>query len=67
MRVIHEAAAAVYEKALALQPDQPDLRMSLGIAQLLAGDYRRGWRNYEARWQTPGFANPDPGVPPWLP
>jgi tetratricopeptide (TPR) repeat protein len=62
-----DAAAAVYEKALALQPDHPDIRMSLGIAQLLAGDYRMGWRNYEARWETSGIADaqPSPDLPPW--
>lgn len=44
-------AIAVYEKALALRPDQPGIRMSLGIAQLLIGDFAAGWANYEARWE----------------
>lgn len=53
----HEAIA-VYEKALALRPDNADLRMSLGIAQLMAGDFAAGWENYEARWHAAGFATP---------
>ncbi len=51
-------AIAVYEKALALEPDQADIRMSLGIAQLAAGDFDRGWGNYEARWSTATFSSP---------
>ncbi|MGH6622228.1 MAG: tetratricopeptide repeat protein, partial [Alphaproteobacteria bacterium] len=43
-------AVAVYEKALALQPGRPDIRTSLGIAQLLIGDFENGWTNYDARW-----------------
>lgn len=43
-------AVAVYEKALALQPGRPDIQTSLGIAQLLVGDFENGWTNYEARW-----------------
>ena len=62
----HEAIA-VYEKALALQPDRSDLRMSLGTAQLLVGDFRSGWANYEARWNEdmrPAW-RPDHGAPLW--
>ncbi len=51
-------AIAVYEKALALEPDQADIRMSLGIAQLAAGDFDRGWENYEARWSAATFSSP---------
>ena len=51
-------AIAVYEKALALEPGQADLRMSLGIAQLTAGDFDRGWKNYEARWRAASFSSP---------
>ena len=62
----HEAIA-VYEKALALQPDQPDIRMSLGIAQLATGDFANGWDNYEARRLSRGL-NPPPArsdAPTW--
>jgi tetratricopeptide (TPR) repeat protein len=62
-----QEAIAVYEKALALRPERPDLRMSLGIAQLLVGDFANGWANYEARWSTdmaPAW-RPDFGAPLW--
>ncbi|MCG8545528.1 MAG: tetratricopeptide repeat protein [Alphaproteobacteria bacterium] len=47
-----EEALAVYEKARALAPDNADIRMSLGITQLLLGDFTNGWANYEARWRA---------------
>ena len=47
-----EEALAVYEKALILAPDNADIRMSLGITQLLLGDFGNGWANYQARWQA---------------
>ena len=51
-----EEAIVRYEKALALAPETPDIRMSLGIAQLMLGDFEAGWQNYEARWLAPSFA-----------
>ncbi len=51
----HDAITA-YEKALALNPSHAGLRTSLGIAQLLVGDFENGWRNYEARWESTDFA-----------
>lgn len=60
-------AAAVYEKALALDPARADIRMSLGIAQLAAGDFDNGWVNYHARLQLTGAAGwrPETGLPTW--
>jgi Flp pilus assembly protein TadD len=60
-------AIAVYEKALALGPQWPNIRTSLGIAQLLAGDFANGWANYEARWQEDraGKWRPDMRLPRW--
>lgn len=52
-----DEAIAIYEKALALAPDNADIRVSLGIAQLMKGDYAAGWRNYEWRWQAPSFTS----------
>ena len=62
----HEAIA-VYEKALALQRERSDLRMSLGIAQLLVGDFADGWTNYEARWSQDlrQAWRPEFGAPQW--
>jgi tetratricopeptide (TPR) repeat protein len=60
-------AIAVYEKALALGPEQSDIRMSLGIAQLLVGDFANGWVNYDARWQGARAADwrPELRLPRW--
>lgn len=62
----HEAIS-VYEKALALEPNHPDLETGLGIAQLLTGDFPNGWANYEARLRMENSAKwrPDSGLPVW--
>lgn len=59
-------ALAVYEKALALQ-DRPDIRTSLGIAQLLIGDFENGWANYDARrdGDRASVRRPGYGAVPW--
>ena len=60
-------AIAVYEKALALDSNQADIRMSLGIAQLAAGDFANGWKNYDARWhgdRAPAWRSGH-GLPLW--
>jgi len=38
----------VCEKAIRLAPKVPHARFNMGQAQLLKGDYREGWKNYEA-------------------
>lgn len=40
------------ERALALEPGFGDARMNQCLLQLLQGDYRNGWRNYEVRWKV---------------
>lgn len=47
-----DEAMACYERALALKPEYAEARLSHALAQLLAGDFAAGWRNYESRWQT---------------
>ncbi|HAT36464.1 MAG TPA: hypothetical protein DCS82_12165 [Rhodospirillaceae bacterium] len=59
-----DEAITVYGKALSLQPDLAALRKSLGIAQLMKGDYTAGWQNYEARLEeTPCSSS----LPRWRP
>jgi len=62
----HEAIS-VYEKAIALQPESPDLRIGLGIAQLVTGEFKNGWANYEARLQLGKGPTWRPGhdMPQW--
>jgi hypothetical protein len=35
-----------------LKPDFYDAQMNVSLLQLLQGDYRSGWRNYEVRWKV---------------
>ena len=50
-----EAARNILERAAELAPQSPQVRWNLALSQLLLGDYRQGWANYEARWD--GCAN----------
>ena len=45
-----DEAAEVFAKALALRPDDPEIRFNLALAQLHLERFAEGWRNYEARW-----------------
>ncbi len=49
------AAEACYQAALALSPADPIIHWQRAQARLLAGDMVEGWREYEWRWQVPGF------------
>ena len=44
-----------YERAIALQPDYAQAHFNLGMTLLQLGDYRRGFAEYEWRWQTGQF------------
>ena len=43
-------AAAAYHRALTLRPDSAEIKYNEALAYLLAGDLRRGWKNYDCRW-----------------
>ena len=47
-----EEAEASYEKALALRPDLANAQFGLALCHLLTGDFVRGWRRFEWRWET---------------
>jgi tetratricopeptide (TPR) repeat protein len=49
-----------YKTAAGLERENAQYRVNLGMAQLLTGDYRDGWKNYAAR-----TAAGHDGVPPW--
>ena len=51
-----EAAEADYRRACAIAPDLPVAHANLGVTRLLRGDFEEGWREFEWRWRTPGFA-----------
>ncbi len=51
-------AIGYYEQALRLQPDNIEIHVELAYSLLCAGDYQRGWREYEWRLKSekhPGF------------
>ena len=52
-----DEALACYRRALELKPDYAEAASQLAHwFWLLAGDWQRGWPEYEWRWQTKGFA-----------
>jgi tetratricopeptide (TPR) repeat protein len=60
-----EDAEAAFRAALALAPDDPHIRHSLGMTLLQAGRYAEGWRQYAARIEVRRMAPPPPGMPEW--
>jgi tetratricopeptide (TPR) repeat protein len=54
------------DKVLQHQPDSPDLHWNIALALLQGGEYRRGWREYEWRWNRPEFGTKRPfPMPEW--
>lgn len=49
-RQLDEARRALQE-ALAIDPDRASARVSVGLLDLLEGNFAAGWAAYEARWQ----------------
>ena len=60
-----EGAIPFLQRSIQLAPDHPTAKFNLSVAYLLAGDYVRGWSQYETRWnyehlagQLPKFSQP---------
>jgi tetratricopeptide (TPR) repeat protein len=51
-----DEAVACYRRALELKPDAADAHWNLALSWLLAGDWQRGWPEYQWRWQAKGCA-----------
>ena len=60
-----DAAAQAYQQAIALEPDHASAHHNLGYVQLLQGDWRSGFANYEWRWRVANFKAPRRPVPQW--
>lgn len=62
-----EEARDACARALALAPDDVEAHMSRAFANLLAGDWRTAWPEYEWRWKRKAFvdAYPPSGLPRW--
>lgn len=51
----YDEAVAAFDAAEALDPANAVAAYQRGLVRLLTGDFARGWPDYEARWDTPGF------------
>ncbi len=47
-----EEAVAGYDRALELKPDMAEAKMERSFCRLAAGDFERGFREFESRWET---------------
>jgi tetratricopeptide (TPR) repeat protein len=62
-----DEAITSYDRAIAIEPDFADALYNRGLAQLLCGDYRRGFGGYEWRWKAKDFSSTPPEIsaPKW--
>jgi tetratricopeptide (TPR) repeat protein len=66
-----QEALTCFEKSVELNPDFTIGRLNLAFAQLKAGDFTKGWENYEARWTGSaeavkgGLQRPSVPLPQW--
>jgi tetratricopeptide (TPR) repeat protein len=51
------AALANYDRALAAEPNNPEIRRNRAQAMLKQGRFEEGWREFEWRWQTAHFSH----------
>ncbi len=47
----YDEALASYDKAISFQPDYSAARWNSSLCRLRLGDFERGWREYESRWE----------------
>ncbi len=59
------AAIAACDAAIALDSEMAEPRLGRATALLAAGDFRRGWPAYAARWRLPGASPPRMAMPLW--
>jgi tetratricopeptide (TPR) repeat protein len=50
-----DEAVDYFERALTLNPDLADAHLHLALGRLIAGDFERGWPEFEWRWRSRGF------------
>ncbi len=58
-------ALVCFSRALAIDPENAEAHTNLGIALLAAGDWERGWQEYEWRWRRPNLPPRDFQQPLW--
>jgi|RhiMethySRZTD1v2_1073278.scaffolds.fasta_scaffold38162_4 tetratricopeptide (TPR) repeat protein len=62
-----EAAFADLARALALAPNDADVRYHAALVQLLHGQWREGWSNFESRLTAPSLDSARTFIPPPYP
>jgi hypothetical protein len=62
-----ERSLPFLQTALAINPDHSTARFNLAVSYLLMGDYKRGWAQYEERWNFEHLAGTLPNLdrPRW--
>ena len=51
-----DKAIADYEKTVTLSPDFPEVHYNWALLELMTGDFARGWKRHEKRWDRAFFA-----------
>ena len=64
---LNQSAEALhaYDSAVQLDPNYAVARFGRSLAMLKMGDYRRGWTEFEWRWQQNGWRRTDLTMPIW--
>jgi tetratricopeptide (TPR) repeat protein len=60
-----EEAERVINEGLKRFPEYAELRLQLALCQLARGEFKEGFRNYSARWETGELARPDLPLTRW--
>ena len=58
-------AVSCFDRIIALRPEHPVAHWNRALALLLAGDFERGWPDYEWRWRATGMRPRDFAAPLW--
>ena len=58
-----------FELSLRMKPDSADANWTVGLITLQMGDFEKGWKGYEARWNSDAFKSPrlKTKLPRWEP
>jgi Tfp pilus assembly protein PilF len=51
-------AETIYRRTLEIAPDDPDIHYNYACLLLQAGEFARGWQEFEYRWKTKGNGSP---------
>ena len=60
-----DEAIARFDEIVRIDPENPDGHVGRALLLLLAGDFERGWQEYEWRWRLAPFKDARFGRPRW--